>query len=193
MNTIDTKEKLERWRTLLGGDEADGIGVDLTGKALAMDRAMAALYDAGERRGGLGASAPSAARWLADIREYFPTPVVRVIQRDAIDRLGMQRLLLEPEMLLAVEPDINLVTLLMSLSGVIPLKAKATARLIVQRVVRDLQKNATSPCARRWWAPLIAPAERVGLATARSTGTVPSARTSSTIRRSTKPSSPRSA
>jgi len=143
---IDPNERLERWRLLLGGHDADGIGCPLTGRSLAMDRAMAALYDgAGERGAGLGASAPNAARWLGDIREYFPSSVVRVMQKDAIERLGMQRLLLEPEMLSAVEPDLNLVTTLMALSGVIPQRAKATARMVVQRVVQDLLKRLAAP------------------------------------------------
>ena len=142
----DPKERLERWRLLLGGDEADGTGVELAGRLLAMDKAMAALYEGGGgRRAGLGASAPNAARWLGDIREYFPSSVVRVMQKDAIERLGMDRLLLEPEMLGAIEPDISLVTTLMSLSGVIPQKAKASARLIVRRVVKDLQKRLDAP------------------------------------------------
>lgn len=144
--TIEPRERLERWRLVLGGAEADGIGVSLEGRVQMMDRAMSALYDRDQdRRGGLGASAPTAARWLGDIREYFPTSVVRVMQQDAIERLGMQRLLLEPEMLNAVEPDIHLVTTLMSLGGVIPQKAKATARLIVQKVVRDLQRRLDAP------------------------------------------------
>jgi Mg-chelatase subunit ChlD len=67
------------------------------------------------------------------------------MQKDAIERLGMQRLLLEPEMMSALEPDINLVTTLMSLSGVIPQRAKATARLVVQRVVQDLQRKLAAP------------------------------------------------
>lgn len=148
MNEPDAKERLERWRLLLGGGEADGTGLALTDRALAMDKAMAALYDSRGgvgRKAGLGASAPTAARWLGDIREYFPTSVVRVMQKDAIERLGMDRLLLEPEMLSAIEPDIGLVTTLMSLSGVIPQKAKATARQIVQRVVRDLQRRLDAP------------------------------------------------
>jgi len=144
--TVDPKERLERWRLLLGGNEADGIGLSLSGRTLAMDKAMAALYDGpGERGAGLGASAPNAARWLGDIREYFPSSVVRVMQKDAIDRLGMHRLLLEPEMMSALEPDLNLVTTLMALSGVIPQRAKATARQIVQRVVQDLQKRLDAP------------------------------------------------
>lgn len=155
-SSIDDIERLRRWRMVLGGHDADGTGVGLEGRDAMIDRALAALYGrgasgsggppgGGERRGGLGASAPNAARWLGDIREYFPTSVVRIMQKDAIDRLGMERLLLEPEMLEAVEPDLNLVTTLMSLSGVIPVKAKATARLVVQRVVRDLQKKLESP------------------------------------------------
>ena len=144
--TVDPKERLERWRLLLGGNEADGIGLALSGRTLAMDKAMAALYDGpGERGAGLGASAPNAARWLGDIREYFPSSVVRVMQKDAIDRLGMHRLLLEPEMMSALEPDLNLVTTLMALSGVIPQRAKATARQIVQRVVQDLQRRLDAP------------------------------------------------
>ena len=142
---MDPNERLERWRLLLGGHEADGLGVTLSGRALAMDRAMAALYDAGPRTGSLGASAPLAARWLGDIREYFPSSIVRVMQKDAIERLGMERLLLEPEMMEAIEPDINLVTTLMSLSGVIPQRAKATARQVVQRVVQDLQRKLAQP------------------------------------------------
>lgn len=146
--SISSEERLERWRLLLGGEDADGTGFELTGRLLAMDKAMAALYDgpaSSGKRGGLGASAPNAARWLGDIREFFPSSVVRVMQKDAIDRLGMDRLLLEPEMLEAVEPDINLVTTLMSLSGVIPQKAKATARLVVRRVVKDLQRKLDAP------------------------------------------------
>ena len=53
------------------------------------------------RPGGLGRSAPSVARWLGDIRRYFPTPVVQVLQRDAVERLDLRQLLLEPEMLAA--------------------------------------------------------------------------------------------
>ena len=73
-----------------------------------MDKALQALYDS-DRKGGLGSSAPNVARWLGDIREYFPSSVVQVLQRDAIDRLDMTRLLMEPEMLESLQPDVHLV------------------------------------------------------------------------------------
>jgi hypothetical protein len=145
---LDTAERLKRWRMVLGGDDADGTGVTLTGIDLAMDGAMSMLYDHDDdrpRRGGLGASAPKAARWLGDIREYFPASVVRVMQKDAIERLGLNNLLFEKEMLDAVQPDIELVTTIMSLSGVIPQHAKAAARELVRRVVDDLRRRLDSP------------------------------------------------
>jgi Mg-chelatase subunit ChlD len=150
MSTPDATERLKRWRMLLGGGEADGLGINLGGREAAMDRALGMLYDADgedgrERRGGLGGSAPRAARWLGDIREFFPSSVVRVMQKDAIERLDLRSLLLEPEMLEAAQPDIELVTTLMSLSGVIPQKAKATARLVVQKVVEDLKRKLEAP------------------------------------------------
>ena len=82
--TPDLDRRLRRWRLILGGDAADGTGYPLAGSDLAMDSALSALYDA-ERKAGLGASSPHIARWLGDIRTYFPASVVRVMQQDAED------------------------------------------------------------------------------------------------------------
>ena len=114
------EDRLLRWRLILGGNAADGTGASLDGAMLTMDKALSALYDAGDgkdRRGGLGGSAPNVARWLGDIREYFPSSIVRVMQQDAMERLNLRQLLLEPEMLETVEADVNLVSTLMSLGS----------------------------------------------------------------------------
>ncbi|MBX6168066.1 MAG: VWA domain-containing protein [Thermobispora bispora] len=134
-------ERARRWRLVLGG----AAGGTLTGADARMDAALAVLYDrdddGGERRGGLGASAPRVARWLGDIREYFPSTVVRLMQRDAIDRLGLTRLLLEPETLAATEPDVHLVGTLLSLNRVMPERTRQTARMVVGKVVAELEKR----------------------------------------------------
>ncbi|WP_107452024.1 vWA domain-containing protein [Streptomyces sp. NRRL F-5650] len=144
------QERLRRWRLVLGGgDPADGTGHVLSGRDAGMDDALTALYakgDAPTRRGkdraaGLGASAPAVARWLGDIRTYFPSSVVRVMQRDAIDRLGLATLLLEPEMLEAVEADVHLVGTLLSLHQAMPDTTRETARAVVRKVVEDLEKR----------------------------------------------------
>ena len=132
----------ERWQLMLGADEELG---GLRGSLQAMDRALGALYntgdDAEDRRGGLGASAPSVTRWLGDIRNYFPSRVVRVMQTDAIERLGVRSLLTEPEVLETLEPDVHLVATLAQLSSVIPERSRATARAVVAKVARQVEEK----------------------------------------------------
>jgi Mg-chelatase subunit ChlD len=143
-------ERLRRWRLVLGGESAglagqggDGQGGGLSAADLGMDKALAALYD-GPRTGGLGSSAPNVARWLGDIRAYFPSSTVRVMQRDALDRLNLTQMLLEPEMLAEVEPDVHLVATLLSLSRVMPEQTKDTARQVVRQVVEELERKLAS-------------------------------------------------
>ena len=109
-----------------------------------MDTALADLYDVDPQdkgRGGLGGSAPHVARWLGDIRRYFPSRVVRVMQTDAIDRLGLTTLMLEPEVLQGVEPDVHLAATLATLSEMIPQEARATARTVVDKVVKEVEER----------------------------------------------------
>lgn len=70
-----------------------GGGLRLSEGDLAMDGALQALYES-ERTAGLGASSPNVARWLGDIRTYFPSSVVHVMQKDALERLGLRQMLL---------------------------------------------------------------------------------------------------
>jgi Mg-chelatase subunit ChlD len=81
------------------------------------------------------------ARWLGDVRTYFPSPVVRVIQQDAMTRLDLDRLLLEPEVLETVEPDVHLVSTLLALNSVMPERTRATARVVVRKVVEELERR----------------------------------------------------
>lgn len=145
LNPAGTRDRLTRWRLVLGGEQADGIGeaATLTGDDLKRDEALRELYDA-ERRGGLQSSAPRVARWLGDIRGYFPSSVVQVMQADAMERLGLTQLLLEPELMEAVQPDINLVTTLVGLGRVIPERSRATARAVVRTVTDQLEERLRS-------------------------------------------------
>jgi len=140
----DRGELARRWRLVLGAapdEAADTLNLE----DLALDRTLEALYGGEERKGGLGGSAPSVARWLGDIRQYFPSSVVQVMQKDALDRLGLQQMLLEPEMLKAVEADVHLVAILLSLNRVMPNKTKATARQVVAKVVQELERRLAQP------------------------------------------------
>ena len=153
---IEESERLRRWRLVLGKDSADGMGaggggegegeggISLSGRDQAMDRVLEALYDS-NRSAGLGSSSPNVARWLGDIRSYFPSSVVRVMQQDALQRLNLTSMLLEPEMLEQVDADVHLVATLLSLSRVIPEKTKETARQVVRKVVEELERKLANP------------------------------------------------
>ncbi|WP_017571077.1 VWA domain-containing protein [Nocardiopsis halotolerans] len=148
MNAVDERER--RWRLVLGREARCSSGLGTADQG--MDGALEALYNRGdgsgdgrggraERSAGLGGSAPRVARWLGDIREYFPSSVVQVMQKDAMDRLGLHQLLLEPEMMEAVEPDVHLVGTLLSLNRVMPDQARESARAVVRGVVEDLERR----------------------------------------------------
>ena len=151
-SSINPGERRRRWRLALGGDEESG----LSDRDQRLDRALAGLYDAtgggggrgkgggGGRRGGLGSSAPTVARWLGDIREFFPSTVVQVIQKDAFERLGLKQMLLEPEFLAALEADVHLVADLIALRSAMPDKAKDTARQVVAKVVKEVMERLES-------------------------------------------------
>jgi len=136
-----------RWKLVLGSAADAQNAVPMPPDYGRMDDVLTALYDGdkAERKAGLGGSAPRVSRWLGDIREYFPTEVVAIMQQDAMTRLGLNQLLLEPEILRTVQADVHLVGTLMSLSRVMPQKAKATAREVITKVVRELEKKFSNP------------------------------------------------
>ncbi|UOQ95948.1 VWA domain-containing protein [Hymenobacter sp. 5317J-9] len=136
-----------RWKLVLGSAADAENAVPMPPDYGRMDDVLTALYDGDKdnRRVGMGASAPRVSRWLGDIREYFPTEVVAVMQQDAMTRLGLNQLLLEPEIMRTVQADVHLVATLMSLSRVMPQKAKATAREVITNVVRELEKKLSNP------------------------------------------------
>lgn len=146
---LTDEARLRRWRLVLGAAAEPALGGLGTADDKAIDKALGAVYDSGsgsgrsrgDRAGGLGGSAPRVARWLGDIRTYFPSTVVEVVQRDAVERLNLTQLLLEPELMEAVEPDVHLVGTLLSLNRVIPETTKATARMVVSKVVKEIEER----------------------------------------------------
>jgi Mg-chelatase subunit ChlD len=148
-SVAERESRTKRWRMLLGEASADELATSLSREEQRMDAALGALYDAEEEEGldvprrsrGLGSSAPRVARWLGDIRTYFPTSVVQVMQRDAIERLHLTSMLLEPELLDSIQPDVHLASSLVSLSHVMPESTKRTARVVVGQVVAEIERR----------------------------------------------------
>lgn len=132
--------RLEKWRLVLGKPSDPEAGVPMDAMMKEMDNALDSLYD-NERRGGLSSSAPQINRWLGDIRNYFPNTVVQVMMKDAMERLNLKRLMLEPEILENLEPDVDLAATLIQLNKTMPDKSRETARMVVRKVVEELEKK----------------------------------------------------
>lgn len=143
-NLVIDDDQKRRWRLALGSEEDQ-----LEGDDQRLSTALSMLYNAddsskqGRKKGrsGLSRSAPNVARWMGDVREFFPTAIVQVVQKDAFERLGLREMLLQPEFLAAVEADVNLVADLISMRGVMPEKTKATAREVIAKVVAELMEK----------------------------------------------------
>ena len=137
-------EKERRWSLALGAETDDSGGMSDSDRRLSS--ALTALYGGedtskGKGPGSLTRSAPKVSKWLGDIREFFPSSVVQVVQKDAFERLGLKQMLMGPEFLAAIEADVHLVADLISLRSVMPEKTIDTARNVVEKVVDELMQR----------------------------------------------------
>ena len=135
-----------------------------------MDSALEAIYGGpGEfgagspgRGAGKGPSSPVISKWLGDLRALFDPETVAVVQNDAIQRKGLTQLLLEPELLEGLEPDLNMASTLLMLKDQIPKKSKESARNFIRRIVaeinrlleNDVRRAVTAALNRRAHSPL---------------------------------------
>ncbi len=138
------QQGLLRWRLMLGDKAKNEAPLD--GELAIMDEALEKLYGDGDsREGGLGRSSPKVARWLGDIRKYFPSSCVQVMQKDAIEKYQLRHLLLEPEILETLEPDVHLLADVITLGQMVSDETKHSARQVVDKIVKELMKRLEEP------------------------------------------------
>jgi len=147
---------LLRWRLVLGaeaeraepllglsalcaqcGPAAEDVVAMTEAELEALDDTLDFVYGAG-RKSGLTAYLP---RWLERVRGFFTADVVALVQKDAIEKKGLTRLLFEPETLPYLEKNADLVATLLSARALVPDEAKEIARGIVREVVEQLRKK----------------------------------------------------
>ncbi len=166
------QQKLARWRLILGQDTqkqfSDMNEFTLSEQQFIMDEALASIYGggAGETLSVKGAgntvSSPKLSKWLGDIRSLFDKDIVTVIQNDAIERKGLKQLLMEPEILENLEPDINMAATMLLLKDQIPQRSKASARIYIKKIVEqinamlanDMQRAVTAALNKHSHSPL---------------------------------------
>lgn len=153
---METAERIKRWRLILGAEsedrfsqmQGDGGGLALSKEELLMDQALAAIYNKGSdggfggfgRGAGHGPSHPQITRWLGDVRTLFEQDMVKIIQSDAVERCGLKQLLLEPEMLEQMEPDVGMASTILMLKDQIPKASKESVREFIRKIVEELNR-----------------------------------------------------
>jgi hypothetical protein len=154
---------LARWRLILGKSAEEPLrqmgnctGSILGGEQGELDEALEAIYsgdelerdewesDAPGHGAVKGRTFPKVAKWLDQIRSFFPKDVVVLLQKDAIERRGLKELLFEPEVMANIEPSLDLAATVLAMKNMVPEKAKSAARDLVRRVVEDVRKRLES-------------------------------------------------
>lgn len=140
---------VERWRLLLGeaAQPSLGSGLGRDSGAFAMDRALAWLYgrdgagsetDTLERHGGGGAPQLSVPEWINEIHELFPKETIECLERDAIERYGIDEIVTNREVLERATPNPALLQAVMRTKHLMNPEVLALARRLVAKVVGDL-------------------------------------------------------
>ncbi len=148
---MDKTVQMQRWRLILGQESGDRF-LEMEMPALSeeqalMDSALAAIYNKSEQGGfgnttgaGHGPSNPQISQWLGDVRSLFDKDLVKIIQNDAMTRCGLKQLILEPEILENVEPDISLASAILTLKDMIPKRSKDSVRAFIGKIVEEINK-----------------------------------------------------
>lgn len=145
--SLDIPDPLQRWRLLLG-DPAESACGGLSAEAQAADAALDWLYgrdsdraSRGERSAGLGPSALSTPDWINTIHTLFPKEVIERLERDAVERYGIDEVVTNLEVLERIEPSESLLRAVLHTKHLMNPEVLAAARKLVAEVVRRIMEK----------------------------------------------------
>jgi Mg-chelatase subunit ChlD len=144
-----TEAVLRRWRLVLGKYSQASLGVGLSGESVRMDRALEYLYgreylgrDVREvTPGTLDPSQLTIPTWLDEVRELFPRDTAEIVEKHALDRYGLTELVTDPRTLERLEPNTELLRLLLTLRGRLKGPVLDAARRVIRQVVEEIRRR----------------------------------------------------
>ncbi len=146
-----------RWRLALGRHAHGALAeAGLSTRERRLDAAMEQLYGRGHaargfRPGGGGSLDPTQLvlpRWLDELKELFPQSVFENIQSHAIGRFGMSDLLANPEALKRLEPNLDLLKVLLAFRGRANPAVAEPIREVVRKIIEELRRKLESEISR---------------------------------------------
>ncbi len=149
MNDKDI-EQLNKWRLMLGKYSSDQISFGQgAARYMEMEDVLDYLYsreygeDSGvrEEKGSLDDSNPTVSHWINKVRKLFPKETVEILEKQALDRYGMTELLTDREVLAKMEPNQELLKMILQLKGSMNRSVLEEAERIVKVVVKELMEK----------------------------------------------------
>jgi len=153
MSTAQDKAYLLRWRLILGEaaeSACSAAGGELDAEAQAMDAAMSWLYGRDpelaergvmERRsGGRESSQLTTPGWINEVHRLFPQETIERLERDAIERFGIEDVVTNPEVLSRVKPNETLLKAVLRTKHLMNPEVLVMARKLIAEVVRQLME-----------------------------------------------------
>lgn len=128
-----------RWKLALGQVD-ESLDSQLSRQEQKIDELLDRLYRS-SREGGMTDSRKISAQWMGDIKSLFPSPVVRILQNDALERYGIRKLLSQPAFLDEVEPDVGMIAAILSARESLSPSAIQAARYLVGRLARQVENK----------------------------------------------------
>lgn len=151
MNKANT---LARWRLVLGKYARDRIDTGLTLEQQRIETALDFLYSREyqgrgvrneerdeSRQGSLDPSQLTIPHWLNEVRELFPKETVAIIEKHALDRYGLTELVTDPEILRRLEPNFELLKMLLTFRGHLKGEVLNEARRVIRSVVEEIKQR----------------------------------------------------
>jgi hypothetical protein len=130
--TDSERHTLARWRLVLGksaeqhgiscGDDEGCAAVAPLigylfgddGESLGLGPAQGGLGKSQTRRGGKGRTQLTVPNWVDQVTELFPNKAREVLEKELIQRRGLDSILKEPKLLEKVEPNVDIVKTLLT-------------------------------------------------------------------------------
>lgn len=79
--------------------------------------------------------------WLNEVRELFPKETVAIIEKHALDRYGLTELVTDPEILRRLEPNFELLKMLLTFRGHLKGEVLNEARRVIRSVVEEIKQR----------------------------------------------------
>ena len=163
----DDAPRLIRWRLVLGAGSEGCLGGLPEGEWHERDLALGYLYDReygasrNVRRGPRGdgtldPSALSVPDWINTVHELFPKRTIERIEKDALERYGIEEMVTNPDLLSRAQPSPTLLKAVLRTKHLMNQQVLAMARRLVKQCVDELFERL----ARQVQSPFVGAVDR---------------------------------